>query len=294
MFARIRVISAIVAGFAFSNSPAQTKPDQPPNGLQISGRIVDQFGTPLSGQVLNFRVVDTGSPEVVRTTEDGRFAFTGKGYIPYELYVPATGSNAFTLISWVVVADGRDFDFGDVRLQFPSAGSPMARIAGPLKVIASRTDGDITIASPRPSSPKSILSLYTVCSATKDWCDYKMLHIVSGDGRDALAPKEKDQVGFSSPRISDDGAEAGWLSDSDFCCTSYPISLALIVYRPGKPIRRFEGNRAIMGWHFVARGKQVAFYTDFLHGNSVPQHQLRDVETGRIVATWKGQITNNA
>jgi hypothetical protein len=59
-------------------------------------------------------------------------------------------------------------------------------------------------------------------------------------------------------------------------------------------MRRFAGGGAIMGWHFVARGKQVVFYTDFLHGSSAPQYELRDVETGRLIAKWDGGITNKA
>ena len=279
------MVAAVVVGFVFSNSLAQTKPDQPPSAVHISGRVVDQSGTPLSGQVVNFRVVDTGSPDVVKTTQDGRFAFSGHGYTPYELYVPVKESFDFKHISTVVVVDGHDFDFGDVVLQFPAHGRPTVRIAGPVQITQSRSDGNTTAASPSLKNPTSIVALYISCSAiSTDWCGHSVMHIITGEGREVLAPEQKDQVGCKSPMISDDGSDAGWLIDSDFCCTSYPISTALVVYRPGKPIRRFEGGMAIMGWHFVARGKQVAFYTDFLHGSSAPHYELRDVETGRLVA----------
>lgn len=294
MFARIRIVAAIFVVFTFSNSPAQTRLDPPPSAQHISGRIVDQSGAPLSGQVVNLRVVDTGSPNMVTTAQDGRFAFSGRGHMPYELYVPAKDFT-FKEVSTFVVADVHDVDFGDVSLQFLTPGNPIVRIAGPLKVTASRTDENMRTASSRPSRPRSILALYTSCSATSaNVCDHSTMHIVTGDGLDVLAPEETTQVGVRSPTITEDGGEGGWLILSDFCCTSYPIPLALIVYRPGKPPRRFESGRAIERWHFVAQGKQVAFSTDFLHGNSAPEYELRDVETGRVVATWEGEITNNA
>ena len=34
----------------------------------------------------------------------------------------------------------------------------------------------------------------------------------------------------------------GWLVDSGFCCTSYPIQLMLVVYTPEKPLRHFTGD----------------------------------------------------
>jgi hypothetical protein len=110
------------------------------------------------------------------------------------------------------------------------------------------------------------------------------VHIVLNDGREVQPPKEKDQVGSSHPSISEDKRVVGWLVDYDNCCTSYPLSLKLIVYRIGKPSCKFEGDgRGIFGWHFVGGGKQVAFYQDFPHGNSVPHYELRDVETCRLL-----------
>ena len=93
--------------------------------------------------------------------------------------------------------------------------------------------------------------------------------------------------------ISDDDRAVGWLADSDFCCTSYPISLALVIYRPGKSLRQFTGDgRAIFDWHFLAGGRQVAFYQDFPHGTPAPPYELHDVETGNLLGKWDGALTN--
>src|ERR1700676_2912997 len=48
------------------------------------------------------------------------------------------------------------------------------------------------------------------------------IHIVSG-GTDVLTPKEEGQVDCRSSKIAADGRTAGWLVESENCCTSYPI-----------------------------------------------------------------------
>jgi hypothetical protein len=42
------------------------------------------------------------------------------------------------------------------------------------------------------------------------------LHIVLRSGRELLAPKARDQVGFESPAVSADGTAVGWLQDYPF------------------------------------------------------------------------------
>lgn len=108
MFMRFRKIATVVVSFAIGRGFSQTKSEQPLSGFRISGRVVDQSGAPIAGQVVNFRIVDSGSLDVVKTGEDGRFAFTFDGNSPYELYAPVKDSPAFKLIT-IVVAD-RDLD----------------------------------------------------------------------------------------------------------------------------------------------------------------------------------------
>ena len=120
------------------------------------------------------------------------------------------------------------------------------------------------------------------------------VHIVHSDGREFVPPKETDQVGTSSPIVTEDKRSAGWLVDFENCCTSYPIPLKLVVYRLGKPLRRFEPGMGIFDWCFVAGGKQVAFYTDTVHSNLAPHFELRDVESGRLVSKWDGHLNKRS
>jgi hypothetical protein len=120
-----------------------------------------------------------------------------------------------------------------------------------------------------------------------------IVSIVHGDGKILNQPKEKEQVGASSPLISDDKQAVGWLVDSDFCCTSYPLQFMLVVYRPGQPLRRFKGDgRAIFGWNFVSGSKQVAFFQSYPHGDPLTHYELRDVATERLVGAWDGDVTS--
>jgi len=100
-------------------------------------------------------------------------------------------------------------------------------------------------------------------------------------------PDDKEQVGARSALISEDKRAVGWLVDYANCCTSHSLSLKLIVYRPGKALREFRGDgRATFHWRFVARGKQVAFYQSFPHGEPRAHCELREIETGHLIDQW--------
>ena len=129
----------------------------------------------------------------------------------------------------------------------------------------------------------------TITSITVD--EAGAVRLVRSDGKEVVPPKEPDQVGSSSPLLAGNKQAAGWLVDSANCCTSYPISLKLIIYRPGRPLRRFGSEMGIFDWCFVAGGRQVAFYTDTVHGNFAPHFELRDVESGRLLSQWDGHLT---
>lgn len=62
------------------------------------------------------------------------------------------------------------------------------------------------------------------------------------------------------------------------------------MYRDGRIIRRFPTDLAIGDWHFVEGAKQVALYTDTLHGNLAPRYELHDVVTGKLLAKYEGHL----
>lgn len=86
----------------------------------------------------------------------------------------------------------------------------------------------------------------------------KQLVLMTRSGPES-APREADQVGFSQPRVSSDGRHAGWLVLLPNCCTSYPISLTLIVMGPRRSVHRFEGPQATFGWCFAESVAAVVY-----------------------------------
>ena len=222
--------------------------------FEISGRLVDRSAAPIAGQDVKFRIVDLDSPDLIRSGRDGKFSFPGRADEPYELWI---GSRR---IVTVLMTHGRDLDFGDVALDRSDAGAA-TRTIGPVRITQWPPDGtDRTVSTP----VARIAALYISCSASSTgWCDRGAMHIITDDGREVLPPSEEDQVGCSFPQISEDRLEAGWLIETENCCTSYSIPTALVVFRLGKSTRRFGTGMAIFGWGFVSHGKQVTFHTVF-------------------------------
>jgi hypothetical protein len=118
----------------------------------------------------------------------------------------------------------------------------------------------------------------------------KQVHIVHDDGREEIIPKEKNQVDCTATKIAEDGRTAGWLIQSENCCTSYPIPLTLVIYRDGEIIRRFAPGQSIWDWRFLKGGSQVAFWIGPMHGDFTPHFELHGVVSGRMVAEWDGHV----
>lgn len=122
---------------------------------------------------------------------------------------------------------------------------------------------------------------------------------VTGDGRVEIfeaarreprsVAKAPDQVSIRALAVAPDRASVGWLAEMPNCCTSYPVPLALVVYRPGLPMLRLGNGMAIWGWGFRERGSQVAFVSSPTHGDFPGTYQLYEVRSGRLVATWTGR-----
>jgi hypothetical protein len=120
-------------------------------------------------------------------------------------------------------------------------------------------------------------------------------HIVRRDSKDVVVPKQKDEVDSSAPVIADDNQSVGWLVYyENSCCTQYPIPLGLLIYRPAGTLLRLGGGMMICAWHFIAGGKQVAFYTDTVHGGFAPHYELHDVRTGRLVEKLDGPLNEKS
>jgi len=107
------------------------------------------------------------------------------------------------------------------------------------------------------------------------------------DGREKRLPTDKEQVGISNVAVSADHTAVGWLALYPNCCTSYPIPLKLIVYSGGR-VHQFGPNELPL-WYWVFRNgsREVAFHQETVHGGLGARYELRDVASGRLLASFK-------
>ena len=111
-----------------------------------------------------------------------------------------------------------------------------------------------------------------------------------GDARWAPSDTTGDpqpQSALAQPRIAPDGRTVGWLALYPGCCQSYPLPLALVLYRDGRVLRTMTGaGMPIWQWRFVHAGRDVAFVQRPSHGAAPDHYELRAVASGRLRAQF--------
>ena len=266
------------------------RPTTGPTQPLLSGRITDANGASMSAKYLTFSNRSTGF--LLRMDENGVFVCPPASNNEYEIYVselpyPVLGPTPkINYVGNIAVSDGQDIDLGKIVLQ-QSASAKKGQWGDIAGRVMGHIAGSVTTA-PLPPAPESQVraSVGTKTALAGVFCGADPASVIQEDGSVFRQRTEKEQIGCSSPKISADKQTAGWLVDSDFCCTSYPLQFMLVVYRPGKPLRRFTGDgRAIFGWNFLSGGRQVAFEQSYPHGDLRPHYELRDVETERLIGT---------
>jgi hypothetical protein len=106
-----------------------------------------------------------------------------------------------------------------------------------------------------------------------------------------VLPPEPGQVGIDSVEIAADRFTAGWLilyADPD---GGTPDAGKLVIWRDGHVVRRFTTGQVFWSWCFQDGGRKVAYHVGPTHGSS-PHFELRDVQTGDLLAAWKGDLEN--
>jgi hypothetical protein len=280
----IRTFVCITAAIAMSVAVAQVKSSRTDDLVRISGRVVDPTGAPLPDRTVTFRKAGPQDSQI-KTDAQGVFAYFAEKGVVYQVNV-TVGDLAFKGIGVIEVVDGQDVKMGDIALRLSPARESSVRFTGPIQ-ITGETPSSVS-PSKQTTAGTSIAAVYIACGESpNEFCAGGKVHIVLDDRREVQPPVDKDELSDSSVSISPDKRSVGWLVDHGNCCTSYPLSLKLMIYRPGKPLRSFAGDgRAIFDWKFIGGGRQVAFYQDYPHGNPVPHYELRDVETGQLVSKW--------
>ena len=139
----------------------------------------------------------------------------------------------------------------------------------------------------------------TVTSAYADDVDAGNVHFLFSDGEEFTAPKnlknwQGRQVRADSPKIARDGQTIGWLATFPNCCTSYPIPMALVIYKLNQPVRKIESDQMIWRWMFVDGGSEVAFVQGPTHGTDIGDYKLYDTKTGKLLVEVHGPLSSNS
>jgi hypothetical protein len=112
------------------------------------------------------------------------------------------------------------------------------------------------------------------------------LRILTKRHHEIVPKKERQQVGFEKAEISPDGRAVGWLELYSTAGDSDRVPLKLAIYA-GDNLRTFTGTGLpIRRWRFQAEGKQVAFEQETVHGGIGVHYELRDIESGDLVAKF--------
>lgn len=141
-----------------------------------------------------------------------------------------------------------------------------------------------------PCVALSSLSMFAQNTILRVYGDPKNhVHVVYKDGPATAVSGEPDQVGIDAVQISKDGQTAGWLalySDPD---SSTPFAGTLVLWRSGRVVRRFEADQTFWSWDLYANATQVAYHVGPTHGEA-PHCELHDIESGRLLASWDGDL----
>ena len=82
-------------------------------------------------------------------------------------------------------------------------------------------------------------------------------HVAFANGVDKIIKPEPEQVGCADVSVADDGRTVGWSVLVQNCCTSYPISTSIVVYKDGHQ-HVITTRQMIWKWRFIEGGSQIA------------------------------------
>ena len=68
--------------------------------------------------------------------------------------------------------------------------------------------------------------------------------------------------------------------------TSYPIPLKLVIFKGDKIERVIDDGIGVFGWTFEKNGAEVAYYRDTLYFSTGKGAVLRDIASGKQLATF--------
>jgi hypothetical protein len=145
----------------------------------------------------------------------------------------------------------------------------------------------IDLSAAKPRSTKTILRVHADKNSD--------VHMVLNNGKEALVPHQGDQTGIEDAKIAADGRTAGWLvsyldPSSSPAYKFEDFQGALVIWRNGKIVRTFDTGPTYWSWAFAHGGDQVAYHSGPTHQGPSSHCELREVNTGQMLASWDGDL----
>jgi hypothetical protein len=112
-------------------------------------------------------------------------------------------------------------------------------------------------------------------------------HVVYSNNATKTISPEKQQVGCENVSVAEDNRTVGWSVLVENCCTSYPIPMAVVVYKDGKKTV-IVPPQMIFRWQFIDSGKRISILFGPVHGNATGAN-VYDVRSGKLAASWNGK-----
>lgn len=113
-----------------------------------------------------------------------------------------------------------------------------------------------------------------------------VLQIRRENGSVLAAPRLRDQVAYSDVKFSPDRRRVGWVVLMPSNSTIYPIPTMLVIFRGDKIERVIEDESCVSGWTFQNDGRDVAYEVETPHFSSGKVARLREIHSGKLLATY--------
>ena len=110
-------------------------------------------------------------------------------------------------------------------------------------------------------------------------------YVIFANGAVKIMPPERQQVGCDNILVDSDKHTVAWSMLVDNCCTSYPVPIAIVLYRDGKK-RVISTGQMIWKWRFVREGR-IAVVSGPVHGLAA-EANLYSIQSGRVLESWNG------
>jgi len=109
----------------------------------------------------------------------------------------------------------------------------------------------------------------------------KTLTITTDKGMTYILRTDPDQEDFSNVKISSNKHAVGWLIDEYCCGSSGPYGVALVIFKDGKVVHKFDDEATFLAWNFVNHDKAVAYANQSAHFVTGTGYSLRSISSGK-------------